>query len=349
MIIIVKYILAIISKFLTITMPCSFCSQPGHYITNCPSPTIDVVYGMCRTEYQNIMLINGLTSQEQERRFTSSLSEKYSLKFLKAVVIKFTSSTGSFNKRELIYILWCHFNYSVIRPQMLNTFNPSLSQDLEDNSVETYTLEWFIDISPYQMTAASNTPIEHPINWTALEEAARTLLNTPTPIEHPIDWTAAEERARTLLNTPTPNDPINWSEMANDIEWSTISPNIHVPNLNDISYIDFMVETLDAFFNRSHSVNYTNPNTNNNLKIVINLTETKKDDEEDKSCPICYEQLTNENEVKLNCEHKFCCECIKNSLNKCINQKCALCRTPSTCYDVKTSDAYNVIAEYNVN
>jgi hypothetical protein len=289
------------------------------------------------------MLINGLTSQEQERRFTSSLSEKYSLKFLKAVVIKFTSSTGSFNKRELIYILWCHFNYSVIRPQMLNTFNPSLSQDLEDNSDETYTLEWFIDIPPYQMTAASNTPIEHPINWTALEEAART-----------------------LLNTPTPNDPINWSEMANDIEWSTISPNIHVPNLNDISYIDFMVGTFDAFFNRSHfnrshSINYTNTNTNtnNNLKIVINLTETKKDDEnnndtekddeEDKSCPICYEQLTNENEVKLNCEHKFCCECIKNSLNKCINQKCALCRTPSTCYDVKTSDAYNVIAEYNVN
>ena len=61
MIIIVKYILAIISKFLTITMPCSFCSQPGHYITNCPSPTIDVVYGMCRTEYQNIMLIKSET------------------------------------------------------------------------------------------------------------------------------------------------------------------------------------------------------------------------------------------------------------------------------------------------
>jgi hypothetical protein len=211
------------------------------------------------------------------------------------------------------------------------------------------------------MTAASNTPIEHPINWTALEEAARTLLNTPTPNQYPIVWTAAEERARTLLNTPPPNDPINWSEMANDIEWSTISPNMHVPNLNDISYIDFMVGTLNAFFNRSYSINYTNTNTNtnNNLKIVINLTETKKDDEnnndaekddeEDKSCPICYEQLTNENEVKLNCEHKFCCECIKNSLNKCINQKCALCRTPSTCYDVKTSDAYNVIAEYNVN
>jgi len=49
-------------------------------------------------------------------------------------------------------------------------------------------------------------------------------------------------------------------------------------------------------------------------------------------CPICYENVPSSNAVELNCGHKFCGDCISNSLKQVSNvaHHCALCRTDIT-------------------
>ncbi len=67
-------------------------------------------------------------------------------------------------------------------------------------------------------------------------------------------------------------------------------------------------------------------------------------------CSICYENLHNEDIVKLNCNHEFCGKCIKESLklhnNKHLGPNCALCRELITAFYVKKTDIYNSIAEH---
>lgn len=67
-------------------------------------------------------------------------------------------------------------------------------------------------------------------------------------------------------------------------------------------------------------------------------------------CSICYEQMKRINAVTLNCNHRFCGGCIKQTLechNDLINNpSCALCRTTMTSFSVKNPDTYNEISLY---
>jgi hypothetical protein len=72
--------------------------------------------------------------------------------------------------------------------------------------------------------------------------------------------------------------------------------------------------------------------------------------EEVEECSICYEQMKRINAVTLNCNHRFCGGCIKQTLechNDLINNpSCALCRTIMTSFSVKNPDTYNEISLY---
>lgn len=67
---------------------------------------------------------------------------------------------------------------------------------------------------------------------------------------------------------------------------------------------------------------------NNTSKIE----EQEKEKEKEKvcECNICYDIQESTNFVKLNCEHEFCKECLKNTLKTCSSYQqpnCAYCRT----------------------
>jgi len=67
-------------------------------------------------------------------------------------------------------------------------------------------------------------------------------------------------------------------------------------------------------------------------------------------CPICYESIRCNEIVKLNCDHKFCGNCIKGSLkahnNIYIGPSCALCRKEIENFIVKNKDIYNSVSEH---
>ena len=67
-----------------------------------------------------------------------------------------------------------------------------------------------------------------------------------------------------------------------------------------------------------HKTQYIECYVNTNLISINNISE----------CPICYEMKASKEFVTTNCNHSFCCMCIKKTVNFCDNKlKCALCRT----------------------
>ena len=74
-----------------------------------------------------------------------------------------------------------------------------------------------------------------------------------------------------------------------------------------------------------------------------------------KECAICYETISPDCFVRLNCSHTFCGSCIKQTLKTHNNQSynnqtygptCALCRAPMTSFSVKNSVIYEMLSEH---
>jgi hypothetical protein len=77
--------------------------------------------------------------------------------------------------------------------------------------------------------------------------------------------------------------------------------------------------------------------------------EAKKDNDED-CCPICYELMSFEKTVRLNCSHVFCGTCIESCLTKSVGNKplCAICRTEMKTFSVNSQDQdlYETLNKY---
>jgi nitrate reductase NapAB chaperone NapD len=66
------------------------------------------------------------------------------------------------------------------------------------------------------------------------------------------------------------------------------------------------------------------------------------------NCNICYEDKQNRHIVSLNCKHKFCGECVSQTLKKC-NQlnlpNCALCRAKIEFLIIKDQEIFNTLKQ----
>lgn len=86
--------------------------------------------------------------------------------------------------------------------------------------------------------------------------------------------------------------------------------------------------------------------SNNKFNIEFKNLENKSNINEIIECGICYDELSKNNFIKLNCGHEFCKDCIKKSLQNEIKTTfcCAFCRT-----EIKTFELYeeNTKAEFN--
>lgn len=85
-------------------------------------------------------------------------------------------------------------------------------------------------------------------------------------------------------------------------------------------------------------------------KYGLHIDVDVKIEEGVEECAICYESIECMDLVKLNCNHKFCGSCIKQSLKAHNNMyrgpSCALCRKEMDSFTVKNPEIYNLMSEH---
>jgi hypothetical protein len=108
---------------------------------------------------------------------------------------------------------------------------------------------------------------------------------------------------------------------------------------NTIVDVDFISLTLNNFTDNNNSNHSAKSNVKIQMKDHSNIDlEENKNKDLCIECSICYEENIPEKKcIKLNCNHKFCKDCIINTLKTCNYNKslsCALCRTIVTTMEI---------------
>jgi hypothetical protein len=143
---------------------------------------------------------------------------------------------------------------------------------------------------------------------------------------------------------------INVNEMSNNINHIL---NDVIYNYND-NYIDTYTDTYNSnydstvyrdrieryFYRLIYELNRQPNEQPITKKFNINKHITEENNKlVELECNICYELNNNENFIELNCNHKFCKECVKNILKTCRSDFkdpcCAYCRTIITDFTYK--------------
>ena len=124
---------------------CSFCGETSHNIRGCRHPHIDVYYNRIKIIFMNLhsQLIN---NEQRKIQFTSRLNQRFNVRELKAVAVKYIGIQAYLTKAEFIEKLW--FYYLV----HIHVLPENQQPDLEDGQD---TIIWMIDRTP--------TPMD--VNW----------------------------------------------------------------------------------------------------------------------------------------------------------------------------------------
>ena len=136
------------------------------------------------------------------------------------------------------------------------------------------------------------------------------------------------------------NTIYNNQNYQNYIENNIIEYISHIDNIEIINIINNYINNQEP----EQNVPSTNPNENFvNINFVLETIDTSTDD--DLNCCICMESKENHEICQLNCQHKFCSECIVTLVNRNRNNsECPLCRTQINTITVQTDDdLYNLI------
>ena len=121
--------------------------------------------------------------------------------------------------------------------------------------------------------------------------------------------------------------------------------------LNQYS-IDGVRRNLNIEFNNADNIHHNVPQIEKYDISLILVQKEEEKEEEREECAICYENINCMDLVKLNCNHTFCSDCIKGTLNANKNNSrslvvlCALCREPMRSFSVKTQEIYNLVEEH---
>ena len=87
-----------------------------------------------------------------------------------------------------------------------------------------------------------------------------------------------------------------------------------------------------------------------NISTCISVTETSEELDKCEDCLICFEETKLLDTVTINCGHKFCGMCIKNTLkmynNMTADPACAFCRSQITSCTMKNQETYSLVSEH---
>jgi hypothetical protein len=106
----------------------------------------------------------------------------------------------------------------------------------------------------------------------------------------------------------------------------------------------FYMEYADRYLAR-----YEASQAKSNIGLILISTsasdkEEEQEEQQEEECSICYENLTKNNEIHLNCGHTFCENCIIETLTK--NASCALCRTPYATFTISNPFVHTNMQQY---
>jgi hypothetical protein len=312
-------------------MPCSYCNQPGHNINLCNHPTIITIFQRAKNIYLNIFTAHfnsdDLDDSELEGRFNNIIDRNFRLSGIRVVAIKFANARARYNKQQCISALWFYFRINIIHPEerlwlqtrQTNRFVepdpiPAFAQDLahptnnDSDDEDDLGLTWYVDRTPQIQPQIDLRNYRIPV---------------PLPLHVPVLDVQQMDRI-SLSNLYTQH-----LEQRTQILTQMIAQNRQQLDQR----IQQNRQQLDQRIQQKFDIN-----------IIIALDDIADETEDD--CPICLTSINPAEIIKLNCNHKFCGCCIKQSMIKYTKQTCALCREPTTTVSIKTEKMYTLMAKH---
>jgi hypothetical protein len=289
---------------------CSYCREPGHTINMCDSPNITM-------DYENIKIVFNEISQTyfgqeiNKIHFIRTICRNYNLSRLKAIGVRYLWLPATSNKNTIAIELWNSFSSILVisRQNILNQL-PTVPDEIPD--------------------------------------FAQDLLQQP---EEELGWyiDIQPQFRHFEVNTPPrmfefgipPPPPLIRNRFAGGRR--LILPNQYNP-IND-EFMAFAPQNLNNVFQET-----MNPQVKKyNIIPTIICSKNSEEIELCEECSICYEIAKQNQTITINCGHKFCGKCIKNTLeSNNINTlpTCALCRTEMKTFEMNNQDVYNLVAEH---
>lgn len=297
-------------------MSCSFCNSESHNIRCCQDPMIGLLYERMKVIYIDMM---NKYHHDIQFHFKSVLTRRFNLRELRAVCATHTHFPSSRPKQQIIYSLYQYFStriYNVPREEEEQPWLEARRLPTQPDPVP----EFARDLEQPQED-------EDDISWY--------IDTTPSPVSL-LSFGLIQDRLT------SPRD-ITYNHEIRQITTSGTEGNDEVW-LRGQQYQDIIVSrSLNAEFDAVASVPQIKKY---NINPKLDLDEIVEGDED---CAICYETIKCVDLVKLNCDHKFCGICIKETLkshSKLCGPSCALCRKQMVSFSVKNPEIYNLVAEH---
>lgn len=250
-----------------------------------------------------------------ESRFKSVLTRRFNLLELRAVCAKYTHYSSTRSKIQIIHSLYLYFISRIHLPSQQQ--QPPGSEWLEVRRLPTVPDQIPDFARDLEEQPASQE--EHDITWY--------IDTTPSPV-------TISSRMLVIPDTPPRlTRYLSTSALAN--EGNRIDYWNQFGSVIRYLYPEFRAETRISQIKK--------------YNIVSNLIN-EEIEEGSEECAICYESINCVDLVKLNCAHKFCGSCIKQTLcthnNIYCSPSCALCRKTMTSLSVKNPEIYNLVSEH---
>lgn len=293
-------------------MSCSFCNSYSHNIRGCLDPMIGILFERMKVIYVDMM---NQYPNDTENRFKSVLNRRFNLRELRAVCATYTNFPSSRPKQQIINVLYHYYSSRIYNLPRQDEGQP------------------WLDVRRL------------PTQPDPVPDFARDLEQPPEEEDHDITWY--------IDTTPSPVSVLTFGSAL--IQDRLTSPRHITYNHDDVwlrlgrlglrgqQYQDIMVaRSLNAEFDAVASLPQIKKY---NIRPVLVLGE----EEGEEDCAICYESIKCVDLVKLNCEHKFCGVCIKETLkshSKLCGPSCALCRKQMESFTVKNQEIYNLVSEH---
>ena len=306
-------------------MPCSYCGCWRHNIRLCNDSTITTHYNNIKGIYISIKQ-SGIDAFREKIWFENAFST-YTIRILKAVITKFVGGSISLSKKGLINLLWDKF------------FEENFVENvLQIEWIERVTLPNIPDVIPaYAQDLAIN-------NFEVVQSSDQRL--------------GSGARVFDLLRNARASRNLQSNSQVNAIAAFLEDS---VAFLEDyVAFSSRNLESLESEFERNWESAFGRNLESEfgridiakkyNISTCISVTETSEELDKCEDCLICFEETKLLDTVTINCGHKFCGMCIKNTLKMyntmTAGPACAFCRSKMTSFVVKNQEIYSLVSEH---
>lgn len=314
-------------------MPCSYCRNSTHNISQCDSPSIRIHYERLKTEYEHAMRFS--VNEEQTKRRFINYHLRSGRNYLKAVAIRYAGALASWNNAELLEAIWIHFTEtgSVPNPSSFISNSIPATPTISQNNIHMNEYVQLMNNRIQDLTSE-----DRPLSPIIIENF--TIL----------DWF--------VDRTPSPDSHIN---VDSPIYYNS---NHYNRNSSEISHRNSLVTVVRNLMNDYQDSDFTNNIITKERRLqmfniipMLDITNKGCNDCSLEECTICFEEKQNVDKVTLNCGHKFCGECIDKTINTYTSYGkpiCALCRTQISTLNIKNPEIYKILvnntnANSNIN